>query len=63
MEQSTFMFQGSLFRTLPYMNGAPTITCVDMFNNGAEREFDITEVRELIALHNRSADNLVDDDL
>ena len=63
MEQSTFMFQGILFRTLPYLNGAPTITCVDTFNNGVEQEFNITQVRELISLHNQSADNIIDDDL
>ena len=57
------MFEGNLFKTLPYTAGDQTITCVDMFSNGAERTFNINEVRALINLHNSSNVNNLDNDL
>ena len=63
MTQSTFMYEGNLFQTLPHISGQPTITCVDLFGNGAERTFQVHEVRALINMHNSSDINGVDNDL
>ena len=56
------MFEGSLFRTLPYVSGDSTITCVNMFADGIERTFNINEVRTLINLHN-SSNKITNDNL
>ena len=48
MEQSTFMFQGSLYKTLPYLNRASEINCINLFDNGTERLFDVITVKDLI---------------
>ena len=55
------MHKGVLYCTLPYNNGDATITCVDLTQNGSERQFDFGHVQQLIPQHNRSNDNELHD--
>ena len=57
------MYEGFLYCTLPYLNGAETVTCVNLFSHGTEREFNANQVRELICDHNESNTNDDEDDL
>ena len=61
MEQSTFMFENVLYRTLPYAQESTTITCIDLFSGGNERVFSVEHARELINEHNRNESNLDND--
>lgn len=63
MEQSTFMYDNILYRTLPYVQGSSTISCINLFTGGDERIFSLAQVRELISEHNRVNTNNLDDDL
>ena len=58
MEQSTFLFEDVLYCTLLYDNMSTTITCVNLFDDGSKRQFNVQEVRELINLHNRGSDSI-----
>ena len=57
------MNKGSLYCPLPYLNGDETVTCINLFQNGAERELNGELVRQLIIEHNQSDMNINDDDL
>ena len=57
MDQSTFMYEGVLYCTLPYQIGATTVTCVDLFQNGLGQQFQISVVQNLIELHNCLSNN------
>ena len=48
MEESTFMFEGILYQTLPYANRVLTITCVHLFEYGLERVFDVNQLKALM---------------
>ena len=60
MTESTFMFEGSLFRTCPYTSGIPTIMCTNLMN-GMDQMFQVDQVCQLIDAHNRSTDNTFDE--
>ena len=60
MTESTFMFEGCLFCTLPYTSGLPTIMCTNLMK-GTEQMFEVDQVCQLIHVHNRSTDDDFDD--
>ena len=56
VDGSTFVFQGSVFRTLPHFSHMNKVNTVNMVN-GVHRTFDANEVRNLIASHNTTNNN------
>ena len=57
------MFEGISYQTLPYANGALTITCVNLFESGLEQVFGVNQVKALILSHNRETSMKQDIDL
>ena len=55
-EGSTFMFQGSVYRTLPHFAHMRNMNTINMVT-GTQRTFIASEVRNLINLHNSTNDN------
>ena len=56
VQGSTFMFQGSVYRTLPHFGHMRNVNTIDMVTR-TQLTFVASEVRNFINLHNSTNDN------